>query len=163
MLLAVDPGLRGCGVALFDTAGRLVRCAYLRGSKDAKDAEAWAEMAQEVYDWGAADALRVVSEFPKVYAAGKSKGDPEDLLQLAGVVGALTALFRGEVTEFQVLRPYEWKRQVPKDIMAGRIADRLSMEETSVARHGMPSKSFAHNVWDAIGIGLHAVGRLRHA
>lgn len=156
MLLAVDPGLRGCGVALF-SGQNLIRCAYLRGSKDAKDGAAWACMAQEVWEWAGADATRIVSEFPKVYSAGKSKGDPEDLLQLAGVVGALSALFSGTV---QVVRPYEWKRQVPKDIMTSRIINRLTGPEGEVARHGMPARSYQHNVWDAIGIGLHALGRI---
>jgi hypothetical protein len=160
VLLAVDPGLRGCGVALFD-GGRLVRCAYVRGSRDGQDAAAWAEMAGEVYAWGGADATRVVSEFPKVYSVGKSKGDPEDLLQLAAVVGAISAHWGSEGITLEVVRPYQWKRQVPKDIMTSRIINLLDAQEGAQARAGMPAKSYQHNVWDAIGIGLNALGRIR--
>jgi hypothetical protein len=160
VLLAVDPGLRGCGVALFDQ-GRLVRCAYVRGSRDARDAAAWAEMAAEVYVWGGADATRVVSEFPKVYTVGKSKGDPEDLLQLAAVVGAISAHWGTEGINLEVVRPYEWKRQVPKDVMTERIKAKLDPQELAQAGAGMPAKSYQHNCWDAIGIGLNALGRIR--
>jgi hypothetical protein len=159
VLLAVDPGLRGCGVALFNE-GRLWQVAYLRGSKDSADASAWGAMAAAVAAWSPGVVTEAVSEFPKVYSVGKSKGDPEDLLQLAAVVGALSVAL---AVPLRVVRPYEWKRQVPKDIMAGRIAQCLEAGELAAARAGMPAKSYQHNVWDAIGIGLHAVGRLRHA
>jgi len=164
MLISIDPGLRMCGVAVWSDVGQLAKAGLVRGDAKAKDSAAWSAMVQSVKTWICDQAWALgwspwtgwVSEFPKVYAVGKSKGDPEDLLQLAGVVGGFAGLW-GPATN--ILRPYEWKRQVPKAIMTERIKSKLTPGE--LERVDLPAPSYAHNVWDAVGIGLAHLGRLR--
>lgn len=158
MILSVDPGLRHCGVALW-RGHDLVVAQLVTGEKDTgvRDSEAWWTMVDNVVTWAKAYGPLdvIVSEFPKVYSVGKSKGDPEDLLQLAAIVGGIVCRERAVS---KIVRPYEWKGQVPKDIMTGRILSKLSPLEQRIIPKLAASK--LHNVIDAIGIGLRHVGRL---
>jgi len=168
-LLAVDPGLRGCGVALFDEGTKtLLRADYVKGSAKAERAEAWAEMAVAVDNWTDTQP-RIVIEFPQVYkrqhmSARKKGTDPNDLLQLAAVVGAITSCVSS--IDVAVLLPMEWKGQVDKAVMWDRALKRLSTEELSrVPGPNVPGKprvlkSLAHNMHDAIMLGLVHLGRL---
>lgn len=165
-VLAVDPGARGCGCALFQDK-RLVRAAYVSNpcevTADEGRAAAAGAMAAAVASWLGCyiDALAV--EWPRVYATsirrGTSHADPNDLLPLAGVDAALAALVAPNTCASYC--PSEWKGQVPKDTYALRILDRLDASELAIVEAVSDScKSKAHNVVDAVGIGLHHLGRL---
>jgi hypothetical protein len=91
-----------------------------------------------------------ISEVPQVYRAGASKGDPDDLIQLAGVVGVFAQAFRA-TTHFGV-KPREWKGQVPKDVHHARLVKTLTPEELAMVEAAAPP-SLRHNVLDAVGIG----------
>jgi len=97
----------------------------------------------------------LVIEIPQVYVRARSKGDPNDLIMLAGLVGAFVYCF-GNASK--LYRPAEWKGQVTKEITEQRARKRLSPDELS--RIELPSaKGLHHNVWDAVGLGLHHLGR----
>jgi hypothetical protein len=169
-LAAVDPGIRGCGVAVFE-GGVLALCQYVVNPMEAGGgADAAATMAREVYY--AIDRFRpraLVVEWPRVYATairlGRSKSDPNDLLALAGVDAAIAALCAdhisglGSVTSYA---PSEWKGQVPKEVMLGRIRSKLTRMEDDLVDAVKPA-SKRHNAIDAVGIGLHHIGRLKGA
>lgn len=97
------------------------------------------------------DAARVVIECPQVYARGK--GDPNDLIDLARVVGALETLSRDCV----VVRPRTWKGTLPKKIHHERVLKELTTEERAVLG---TKKKIDHNILDAVGLGLWALKRL---
>lgn len=68
---------------------------------------------------------------------------------LAGLVGASKLL---------TVHPDEWKGSVPKDVCAARA--RALLLDSELRTIELPrAKTKAHNVWDAIGIGLFALGR----
>lgn len=95
-----------------------------------------------------------VFEWPQVYSQGKSKGNPNDLLGLAGVDAAIATILACH-TEYYL--PREWKGQIDGDVMIKRIENRLFASEIStVVEFG----HLTHNIMDAIGIGLHHLGRL---
>ncbi|NOJ83830.1 hypothetical protein [Myxococcus xanthus] len=55
--------------------------------------------------------------------------------------------------------PRDWKGSLDADAFIERIKQRIDAAEH--LRVELPSySSLHHNVWDAIGIGLHALGRL---
>ena len=165
-LLAVDPGARGCGVALF-RGGALAACAYVRNpaevTADVGRAASAGAMALAVQRWavGLVDDLAV--EWPRVYATairrGASRGDPNDLLPLAGVDAALAALLAS--ARCSSYAPFEWKGQMSKDAMAERIMSRLAEGEFALLEAACDNAGAkAHNIVDAVGIGLHHLGRL---
>lgn len=100
---------------------------------------------------------RLVAEWPQVYQAGHQKGDQNDLLLLAGVVGAAAAEFGVEVTTYL---PGEWTGGVPKTETGDpwksprgiRVWSRLSSDEQQVCL--LAGKDLGHDGVDAIGLGL---------
>lgn len=165
-LLAVDPGIRGCGVAAFD-GGRLLHAAYVKSRyATGNRAEEAADMARAVARWCSDLALsprELVVEWPRVYADMIRRGskhvagkDPNDLLPLAGVDGALAALFVGcRATSYA---PSEWKGQMPKEVCHART--RLRLDSAEVVIYVGLTKVLDHNARDAVGLGLHHLGRL---
>ncbi|TQF13721.1 hypothetical protein FJV41_22360 [Myxococcus llanfairpwllgwyngyllgogerychwyrndrobwllllantysiliogogogochensis] len=172
LLLAIDPGLRECGIALFDLdSGELLAAGMpTNPERKARGLSAWARMAEGVAAFvssfleplraaGGTLSITVASECPQVYTAGKSKGDPNDLIELAGVVGRVAGAL-GATSERSYL-PREWKGTLDGDVMVERIKARLGERPHEHLRVQLPRASEKHhNVWDAIGIGLHVVGRL---
>jgi len=167
-LLAVDPGIRGCGVALFRD-GELRAAAYVRNAvRKGNDFDAVLSLARSVRAWVfpadpyfGSDGDRAVLEYPQVYTASKSKGDNNDLLPLAAVDGAIVALLPGlpGVSATRVL-PRDWKHTMAHEAVEARVLGRLSPSERAVLDEALKdARSLGHNVIDAVGIGLHALGR----
>lgn len=168
-LVAIDPGLRAAGVAVFRSDGTLVAASCernrARGEKSTDALDVVVELAGYVTKF-VRDAIpkgspvRVVSEWPRVYQRPKSKGDPNDLLPLSACAAACAARLKAE--SVASVRPDEWKGQMPTErVIEGRVLDRLTIEEARVyaAACAKAGKTLSHNVTDAVGIGLHALGR----
>lgn len=156
MLATIDPGLRNCGVAVWQTnPWSLVEASLVKGSAKAVGPEAWLQMGNAVAEyltsWPIAN---VLVEFPQVYARTKSRGDPNDLLQIAAIVGIIAT----KIKTIEITRPYEWKGQIPKKVMQKRLENRLSLAEK--ARIKECPMSLRHNIWDAVGLGLCKFDRL---
>ena len=150
----------------------ILAAGYVVGEKETRvvRAPAWIFMADAVVRWvedlpmgkrffREAD---LAIELPQVYrsshqAVDKHKVNPNDLIDLAAVVGAVTASFRRPT---RVYLPAEWKGQVPKEIVHERARARLSADELAVIERGAPRASLAHNMWDAVSIFLKHSGRM---
>ena len=152
-LVAIDPGLRKCGVAEF-TDGILIRAYLVKGPKTGRGPAAWLVMALEV-------ANRLSPHFhsstwtlaiEQMDFNRRSDGRPADLGELCGVSGALT-MCSGIMNIVSYL-PSRWKKGVPKKIHNQRVLARLDAGE----RRSVPKD---HNVIDAVGIGLYHCGRYR--
>lgn len=159
-LFTLDPGVKAAGVAVFDLhAKTLVGAGLARGETVFKTAQRAIDMAQaisEMVNLAPCFPSEVIVEKPQVYVRGK--GDPNDLIEVALSGGAFAGWFY--MATQTAIQPREWKGQVNPDAMIERIKSRLSPEET--ARVEIPrAKSLAHNIFDAVGIGLHRLGRLR--
>ena len=102
---------------------------------------------------------RVVVEMP-VYYPQNNKADVNDLLRLAFAAGALSHVVACK-TAVELVPPREWKGTVKKEVMNNRVFYRLCEIEQDVVTKSCPTKVKRHNVLDAVGIGLHALGRLR--
>lgn len=174
LLLAVDPGARGCGVALF-RSGVLVRAEYLAyiGSKDpwphgntAADRWACADLVgvwwhthtTQVYDacGGSLPSSRLLLvEEMKVYAGSLSKGDPADLLRLQAISYAVVGAFASLGWEVESVLAGTWNGQVPRDIRMARTLAWLEKQGT-VRQVIRPAREprLVHNAWSAAGIGI---------
>jgi hypothetical protein len=161
-ILAIDPGLRFCGVAI-GSGDKLEACALIASpDKTNRSGAAWGAMARAVRDWADAQGpfYRVRCETPMQYQFGHHGGkkvDPDDILQIQGVVGALSALYNNVET----LYPYQWKGQLPKEVGYNRVRSKLSEEELAILDAAKCAESKRHNIGDAVGIFLNTVGRFK--
>jgi hypothetical protein len=155
MVFAIDPGLRHCGFAKFTDSGILVDARLVKSSNnEMRGPPAWLAMADAVSAFIGDPSLTrlLVIEVPRIYPHSRDqKGDLNDLLELAGVVGAIAA--RARVIQF--VYPSEWKGQLPKKVMNERVLKALDVktEGGALVHHD-------HNTLDAVGIGLHYFGRI---
>jgi hypothetical protein len=167
VILAIDPGIRGTGAALFD-GQELVAADYVVGSPTGNGADAWLEILRTTHDFVKqycydrdTRVTETVVECPQVYTASHSKGDPNDLIPLAAIDGAVCgaywALHRSKATSYL---PAQWKGQTPKAVHHNRIKALLTEQEK--ARCVFPREtSLHHNVWDAVALGMFHVGRTK--
>lgn len=177
-LLVIDPSIRCCGVAIFRD-GDLVDTTAVRephGRTKLPAIQRCLDMAHRVTCWclGKCRPDEIASEWPKIYAPGKGKGDPTKTIPgLSGVaVGvavdvaaepALARLHGGDLKCYSYL-PDEWVQGTKKNTKgdpfdsarARRIAKRLRPEELEVW-----GRIKTHDEIDAVGIGLHHLGRFK--
>lgn len=103
-------------------------------------------------------------EKPQIYRASKSKGDPNDLIKVAIQVGRFVERCENRDTGGRVhfVLPAEWKGQVSKEIIIPRILSTLSEHERYLIEQACAqiARGKVHNMIEAIGIGLHACGRM---
>ncbi len=168
-LLAIDPSVVSLGAAFF-VDGEL-RAAWLTKGPlptASPPAERCGAMARAL--WGEARQImygapgiagsgpdQLVIEWPVVRAAGRGAGDNSDLLLVSGVASAVATLANPS-TRVHCPKPEEWKGQCQKDVIVTRVMARLSEAEKGSVHHCAPS--LLHNVLEAVGLGLVAVGRM---
>lgn len=141
-VLSIDPGVHRVGLALFEDQGLAFAAMF--------------PVPDGPFDYPRAP--RVLLEVPRIYPASRQKGDPNDLLALARIVGRLQEHYLAAGADVELVEPRTWKGTLPKEAMTERIRGRLSAAER--ARVAPVARSLEHNVLDAVGIGLHALGRL---
>jgi hypothetical protein len=153
-LVAVDPGKELAGVAYFrdDT---LVAAALIR-----PDPATPYWVARFVAEWVQREVKEpldaILCEAQQIYP-GPRKADPNDLLPLAYVAGAVQA--RINAGQYGLVLPRVWTGGVPKDVRVRKVLNELTPEETDVFNEVAGPKGKMHNVVDAIGIGLFALKR----
>ncbi|MFG0245714.1 MAG: hypothetical protein ACF8MF_06670 [Phycisphaerales bacterium JB052] len=167
-LITLDPGLRCCGLAYF-RKGKLVHagCAVnpYTASTKIRDVPAWLGVAEScrelIYEWlRGSRATQIVYEMPTVYVDGYA--DPNDLMQLAGVLGAIAGMF--PEVPWEGFLPAQWKGQLDKGVHHARIKEFfLSPHEVRKLEVdlGEINAGLQHNALDAVGLGLHYLKRDR--
>ena len=165
--------LASTGWALFE-GDTLIRCgtglkakgsSHPRGRKMPGRMTAASDFLQGV------PADRLILEVPKAYPGGRSEGDPNNLMPLWGVAGAILSTHNS--SEQWVILPRDWKGTVDPIVMFRRIILKLTPDELAIwnkscrPRHAprdlsAPSSKSQQSgdALDAIGIGLTVFGRL---
>lgn len=158
ILVSIDPGVRGCGVAVFN--GDLIQAFYVKNPVERGDDYAAASNVASAVNNSISQyrANTAIIECPMVYSGAKQKGAQSDIVAVAGVSYSLAARLSATGIDCFRVFPYQWKGQVPKEIMLNRIILTLASTEQNAIQK--TSKSLRHNVLDAVGIGLHHLGRL---
>jgi hypothetical protein len=156
MLYTIDPGLRHAGKAIFED-GKLLRAELIRNPlTEGRGPAAWHDISWAFWKQTPfpVPADMLVCEMPRVYPGVRAE-DPNDLLDLAGVLGAVVSSFPGIV---RMYFPSDWKGQVPKKTMTERIRGFVKPEEwRRIADDGAKT----HNTLDAVGLGLFHLGRMK--
>lgn len=167
ILVSVDCGVRGCGVAVFyngphsvNPKGTLVRATYvknpMRHGQGAVSAQAMARAVHQYLTDGR-EALpdQLAIETMQWYDAGAQLGDQNDLGGVQLVAGAIIGKL--DLLCISYL-PHDWKGTVNGDTFTNRILERLSDTEKRAIVH--VSDSVDHNTIDGVGVGLKCLGRL---
>jgi hypothetical protein len=92
-----------------------------------------------------------IIEIPQVYLGQQQKGDQNDLINLAVTVGRYVDRATACGFRVKLVKPREWKGQLPKDVCWQRVRETLTSSE--LANMEKVPKSRAHNMHDAIGLG----------
>lgn len=137
-ILGIDPGLRACGVASVTGEGH-----WYAGTIRPKTRTLQERIQEIVRHMPRIPWDLIVIEMPQIYQGYKQEGDPNDLLRLSLLVGALIVSLDGEIL---LPLPSQWKGQVPKEIHHRRIRAR-------VPGLGRQSK----DAMDAVGLALYGV------
>lgn len=171
-LIAIDPGVHNMAIAVFGDNGVLLEAWNETDARSSVEGllnetlERWGSpplrlinRLQSHIRLGGVDRNLIVGERQVVYPGAKGlKTNPNDLLDLAMCAGAFYGALCVEMkSALQIVEPAEWKAQVPKDITRKRIEGLLKPGENL----GIKKGGEMHNVYDAIGIGLFALGRAK--
>lgn len=141
---AVDPG-KVAGWAQY-TAKKLTACGIF---SDWKYPQIWHSGYEQTF----------VMEIPRIYPH-RSKGDPNDIVDLALTTGEIRGHFRAAGCHIIEAFPRTWKGQVPKEIHHARVLKQLADDELRLlnAEARKISKTnpngFDHNMLDAVALGL---------
>lgn len=147
---AIDPGKHHTALALFDRDTREYYRGWLIPTGSYPDG--LKHLAGEVEI--------VVMELPQVYPGARSN-DPNDLISIAYAGGVVSGYFGPYVTR-ETLSPNAWKGQVPKGVTEQRVLGAMSQFELDRLSRDLLliPESLRHNLFDAVGLGLVACGRV---
>ena len=146
IVIAVDPG-EWSGVAVFKD-GTLIHSELV-----GKGFEAACQFVQTCsLPNFHREPVQGVIEIPQVYQQRQWKGDPNDLIGVAVLVGVFGSWLRRLDAKVKFVKPHEWKGSRPKVVDIKYTMSLLTLGEKTAVPELPQSK--LHNVIDAIGIGL---------
>lgn len=154
MLVSLDPGKKGAGVAIFED--HVLSAAFFATGSD-WDRTAWSawnyiRVNYPAEVWRQADVVIEIMHYNE-----RQTKKVNDLIAVAHMAGAFAG-YMGEHANLIKKKPYQWKGGLPKSVVTERVKKRLSHEERS--RIEMPRRqSLHHNVWEAVGIGFRYLRR----
>jgi len=101
-------------------------------------------------------------ESPRIYNEKRTK-KPNDILKLGLVAGSvLGAALAIQPQPAYFYSPKAWKGSLPKHVAERRMRERiLTPEEIAIIERALRElpASLHNDVWDAVGVGLHGLGR----
>lgn len=155
-LTAVDPGTHGIGISVWDLHDQ---CLLLAATYIPIDYKRLDRARVAVVGWllsiGMAcierERSRLLIEQMKILLPEDGgKGNPEDLVRVSHVVGAVASLF----TMVDYAEAGEWKGQKTKTVTTNISLRDLSNVELERIQYPKQKKTLGHNVDDAVAIGL---------
>lgn len=150
-LMSIDPSINNLGLAIWDMKKpanilmyKLVHPTIV--SRENQYEKAWS-MLDQLRQWKTTYSVtRIICEVPEVWnVAGFEARETGSMDKLNFVCGLLYSL-RGEVEEFKLVTPQQWKGQLKKKIMCERLFDHY-------IQYGIDLHKIDANVADGIGIG----------
>lgn len=153
-LMSVDPSINNLGVAVWEIhsilkQSKLVMYKLVHPERHCRENEfekSWSMLTQ-LKQWKQTYGVnRVICEVPEQWAvAGFQARETGSMTKLMFVCGLLYSM-RGEVEEYKLVTPREWKGQIPKRVMENRLRE-------DYLKIGVDLAKIDDNVMDAIGIG----------
>lgn len=165
-LVNVDPGLIHPAIALFHH-GQLCVARRVKVPKAVASLPMGERVRQVVDLIGAAcsevlgteSPVALVTERPQVYAGAKSKGDPNDLIPLAMIIGGVSTGFR--VPTISIV-PRDWAGATRKETTGDPwLSPRGQLVESILSTDERARCESSHDAIDSVGMGLKVLNRVR--
>lgn len=168
-ILAIDPGLNSMGWAFWraprphnmltkddDRPPHFTGLIKAPRKLDLPKRALWIakEIERESMSWGTLGGgigvrnISIVSEFPEWMGIqlGWAAGDLQKLVFLVGMLAG----YLHEARTFELVKPGEWKGQLPKSVVNRRLRRRFGAGAV---------QDWDKDMWDAVGIGMWSMGR----
>jgi hypothetical protein len=154
--VSIDPGKHACSIACWQDCqlvyAGLIENPFKYASR--QRADRWGDLGRNVARiiriyLGEFDSISLIVEVPQIYP-GPRKEDPNDLIDLAGVLGAIIGASEAHVVWSPL--PKDWKGQLPKEVTKLRVDQKLTGPEKE--RIAWPLERLRHNVYDAVHLGI---------
>ncbi len=154
ILISVDPNVKRMALAVWEH-GELRETYYLRS--DLKGRKSTFGLLEELKLAPDEIAVETMVIYP---GREKLKRSLLKLQFFGGFAAGVLGVEGTRIHMYPASGVRSWKPPIPKEVMLPRIIARLTSAE--LARVDLPkAKSFRHDIWDAVGIGLHHLGRLK--
>lgn len=148
-LMSIDPSINNVGIAIWELPNVLMMHKLLHPKVNARNNEYDKSLSilDQIKEWKKSYAInRIILEVPAHWAVGGFEArETGSIAKLMLVVGLIYSL-KHDLDELKIVKPHEWKGQLPKDVMENRLRDDYS----SI---GIDLSALNPNVVDAIGIG----------
>lgn len=149
-LMSIDPSINNLGLAVWDLSlGKLLMHVLIHPLKDARNDEydKTYSMLMQLKQWRETYGVnKIICEVPDHWAvAGFEARETGSMVKLAFVCGSIYSM-RHELEEMRVVKPRDWKGQLPKKVVANRLQE-------SYVKYGIDMTKMNENVMDAIAIG----------
>ena len=155
--LAFDVGLASIGTALFIKRKLVLSWLQESNPTKARGPDAWKHAARTYQDYGLCPDS-IVIETMKIYKPQDIRKviDARDILELQGIAGALANQWPDSIA--YGVEPGGWKGQIKKQTMTNLIRATVKAYDWD-SKIVLPSANeLAHNVYDAVGLGIWAHG-----
>lgn len=152
MVLGIDPDLHHAGVAVVKMDGSVASDGVILTSDKLTENDAVASQIVEGIRYfnglNVPMVRRIVVESQRNYPGKRRHENPDDLIRLGQVAGALAAIAKMHWPHAEVwsVDPHAWKGSIKKEIMHARIAEKIARHDQHVLG---PHSS---HVLDAIGL-----------
>lgn len=159
-LISIDPG-RDHVAAAFWRECRLQRCILLAtpGDQDLGIVvSGLLRSAEATSAWMDASAGHAVVEY-MCHHPGRAASQARDLIDVS-ISGVAIAARLAQTISF--IAANQWKGQAPKPVIQRRVLERLDERESAVLAEALLAirRGRHHDIYDAVGIGLHHLRRL---
>lgn len=169
-ILAIDPGYsfkNGAGYAIFDHESlKLVACGivkpFAQGVANQKALDEIADKIRKVWEENVGfsyDPKIICIEYPRVYPFQRINNDY--LLHLACLAGMIRRDYKAPKTEVLRPRAFDWKQNKTKQETIDEVQKSLDCWSIKKLERSLSSvqKTLHHNIYDAVGLALWAIGK----
>lgn len=165
MIYSFDVGKYGVGCACYSDAGELLYSWYQRAVTAVDTSTGWAQIASDTMhecrrrrgNSGGFYGDTVVLETMELHKFSKSR--PADILNLQGIAGAFAGAFGCLGADVVGYAAAVWKGQVPRDVMAARVAMKVRLQgwtdRVPETKRKVLNKDELNDVQHAIGLGAY--------
>lgn len=148
-LISIDPSINNVGVAIWELPNTLLMYKLVHpkvGCRNNEYDKGYSVLLQ-IKEWIQTYAInRMILEVPAHWAVGGFEArETGSIAKLCLVVGLIYSL-RDSLEELKIVKPHEWKGQLPKEVMENRLRDDYLAIDVDLSQLNA-------NIVDAIGIG----------